>query len=91
MTRNNNIRSQTFTVIAPAAMSVLLVGDFTRWLVNPIPMEKCPGGVWKAGVRLPAGTHHYRFIVDGECRGALDCTLQTSNPLGREYAVLQVA
>jgi hypothetical protein len=30
-------QKQTFSINAPTALSVLLVGDFTRWQQNPIP------------------------------------------------------
>jgi hypothetical protein len=33
-------RKQTFTITAPGALSVQLMGDFTHWQERPISMEK---------------------------------------------------
>jgi len=82
---------QTFSFNAPAAMSVLLVGDFTHWQKSPVSMKKDPRGVWRATIPLPPGTYHYRFLVDGEWRDDPECTLRISNPYGSQNAVRQVA
>ena len=63
-----NGHAQTFSFRAPDALSVQLVGDFTQWQERPINLQKGVGGVWRTVVPLPAGTHHYRFLVDGEWR-----------------------
>jgi len=49
-------------------LSVQLVGDFTQWQERPIKLQKGADGVWRATVKLEPGTHHYRFLVDGEWR-----------------------
>ena len=61
-------RAQGFSFRAPEAISVQLVGDFTHWQEKPISLKKEAGGVWHASVELASGTHHYRFLVDGEWR-----------------------
>lgn len=38
---------------------VLLVGDFTNWLQNPIPMEKGKDGFF-ISIPLPKGDYHYK-------------------------------
>jgi 1,4-alpha-glucan branching enzyme len=81
---------QVFSFNAPAAMSVLLVGDFTHWQKNPVSLKKDDRGVWKAKVALEAGTHHYRFLVDGEWRDDPECTLRVPNPFGSQNAVRHV-
>jgi len=84
-------RKQTFRFTADDAQSVLLVGDFTHWQSQPIPMRKGAGGIWTATVELAPGTHSYRFIVDGEWRDDPECTIRVSNPYGGENMVRQVA
>lgn len=84
-------KKQTFSITAPDAMSVLLVGDFTHWQQNPIPLRKGKNGVWSVKVDLPPGTHHYRFIVDGEWHDDPECTLRVTNPFGTQNMVRQVA
>ncbi len=83
-------RKQTFSFNAPAALSVQLVADFTRWQEEPISLRKHPDGIWRATVELEPGTYHYRFLVDGEWRDDPECTLRVPNPFGTEDAVRTV-
>ena len=83
-------KKQTFSFQAPAAESVLLVGDFTHWQEQPIQLRKQKNGVWKASVPLPPGEYHYRFLVDGEWRDDPECTLRVDNPYGNKNSVRQV-
>lgn len=52
-TKNTETRLQTFSITAPGASSVMLVGDFTHWQDKPINMVKRQGGLWTASVNLP--------------------------------------
>lgn len=81
---------QTFAFNDPAAMSVLLVGDFTHWQSNPISLRKQPNGNWQTTVPLAPGTYHYRFLVDGEWRDDPECTVRVPNPYGEQDAVLVI-
>jgi 1,4-alpha-glucan branching enzyme len=83
-------KKQTFSLTAPEAMVVTLVGDFTEWQQNPIPLKKTQAGVWSVTVELTPGTHHYRFMVDGQWREDPECTLRVANPYGTENSVRQV-
>ena len=82
--------SQTFWFRAPDALSVQLAGDFTQWQERPIKLQKGADGVWRATVKLEPGTHHYRFLVDGEWRDDPECTLRAPNPFGGENMTRQV-
>jgi 1,4-alpha-glucan branching enzyme len=90
-TETGNGRTQTFSFTAPAAMSVQLAGDFTHWQQDPITMQKAADGIWRATVALTPGTHHYRFLVDGEWRDDPECNLHVPNPFGSRDAVREVA
>ncbi len=83
-------RKQPFRFTAPDARNVLLVGDFTHWQQKAIAMHRGKDGIWTTAVDLPPGTHHYRFIVDGEWTDDPDCTLRVPNPFGGENMVRQV-
>jgi 1,4-alpha-glucan branching enzyme len=87
----SSTRKQEFSFSAPSAMSVQLVGDFTQWQQNPINMKKGSEGIWHASVPLEPGTHHYRFLVDGQWRDDPECTLRVPNPYGGQDSVRQVA
>lgn len=93
MTRKSNHekskKTQTFSIAAPTAQSVQLVGDFTQWKEGPINLEK-EGGVWRTTVELEPGEHHYRFLVDGQWRDDPECALRVPNPYGSQDAVRQV-
>jgi 1,4-alpha-glucan branching enzyme len=89
--KHNSNKEQTFAITAPTALSVQLVGDFTHWQEKPITMKKERGGVWKAALELPPGTHHYRFLIDGQWHDDPECTLRVPNPFGSQDAVRQVA
>ena len=84
-------RQQTFAFSAPAALSVQLVGDFTQWQERPINLQKGADGVWRTTVELSSGTHHYRFLVDGQWRDDPECILRAPNPFGSEDMMRQVA
>jgi len=84
------VMSQTFYYRDPSATSVMLVGDFTHWRQSPISLRRESGGVWKASVPLTPGTHHYRFLVDGEWRDDPECTIRVPNPYGTQDNLVQV-
>ena len=88
---NGNGKKQTFAFTAPTAMSVQLVGDFTHWKDRPINLHKTQSGVWEKQVELEPGTHHYRFLVDGQWRDDPECTLRVPNPFGSQDMVRHVA
>ena len=90
MTKNKHSK-QVFQFVAPAAKSVMLVGDFTRWSQQGIPMQSDDNGIWTASVMLSPGAHRYRFIVDGEWRDDPACQSRAPNPFGSEDMVRQAA
>ena len=60
---------------APDAHIVYLGGDFNEWARNRDGLVFDPqfamqgpdsNGVWRMEVELPAGRHHYQFVVDGD-------------------------
>jgi 1,4-alpha-glucan branching enzyme len=88
---SGNGRAQMFSFRAPEAMSVQLVGDFTNWQEHPVSLHKSTSGVWQTIVDLSPGTHHYRFLVDGEWRDDPECGLRAPNPFGSQDMMRQVA
>jgi len=54
-----------FTLEAPGAAEVALVGDFNSW-GEPIGMnDDDEDGIWVAIASLDPGVYQYKFIVDG--------------------------
>ncbi|MFQ6131279.1 MAG: glycogen-binding domain-containing protein [Armatimonadota bacterium] len=52
----------------PGARQVYLAADFTDWQQSALRMRRRKAGedVFARVLNLPAGTHQYKFIVDGE-------------------------
>ncbi len=48
----------------PGPHAVLLAGSFSHWRL--IPMRRHQDGAFIATVRLPAGVHEYKFVVNGQ-------------------------
>jgi 1,4-alpha-glucan branching enzyme len=55
----------TFSIEAPEAKAVVLVGDFNNWDSEVHSMEKDVNGVWKKAMMLAPGQYEYKFIIDG--------------------------
>ncbi len=83
-------RKQTFSIAAPTAQSVQLVGDFTQWEKQPVNLRKKGNGIWGASVELEPGEHHYRFLVDGQWQDDPECSVRVQNPYGSQDAVRNV-
>ena len=81
---------ETFTLEAPEAKSVMLLGDFTDWESEPVAMKRQKNGTWKATVSLQPGTYQYRFKVDGEWRDDPDCPIRRANSYGGQNCVREV-
>ncbi len=83
-------KKEIFRFTAPTAETVLLVGDFTQWEKQALPMQKGRDGIWRAAVQLQPGAHSYRFIVDGEWCDDPECSMRVPNPFGTHDMVRQV-
>ena len=55
-----------FSIYAPQAKAVFLLGDFNDWDEQAHPLERQPDGAWRLEVPLNHGHHHYLFLVDGK-------------------------
>ncbi|MCC6651711.1 MAG: hypothetical protein IT348_11235, partial [Candidatus Eisenbacteria bacterium] len=54
-----------FTYAGAAKSSVALCGDFNNWAPLLNKMTQQSDGSWTVTVKLPAGKHAYKFLVDG--------------------------
>lgn len=81
-----------FTVQAPNARTVSVVGDFNGWDAGRHEMKRLPGNtVWEAWVRVEPGRYRYGFLIDGQLH-ALDSSRQSSidDELQRGVSILIV-
>lgn len=63
---NAKKRRITFSISAPAAEEVILLGDFNGWDPVKHPMKQDSNGMWKKIVMVPPGRYEYKFLVDGQ-------------------------
>jgi len=62
-----NIRKKIgFSLHAPQAKEVLLMGDFNQWNGKKHNMKKEKTGAWEKTLMLTPGTYEYKYIVDGK-------------------------
>lgn len=74
-----------------ADKGISLVGTFTGWTTEPIPLVEIEPDLWSAEVDLPPGRHEYRFVVDGgEWLSDPAATLSVANPWDGFNSVLIV-
>lgn len=61
----NSVRPTNFSLIAPDAQNVCVIGDFNNWSPNANPLKRQADGGWLAQVPMNHGHHRYIFLVDG--------------------------
>ncbi len=61
-------RKVTFSLRAPNAREVSLVGDFNNWDAGANPMKLDKDGSWKVSLIFPPGRYELKFLVDGKWR-----------------------
>ena len=54
-----------FTLLAPGAKQVALVGSFNSWVTSATPMTRQAGNVWSVVVPLKEGEHTFMYLIDG--------------------------
>ncbi len=59
--------SVRFSLVAPGAHRVSVVGAFNQWDPSANAMQLAEDGVtWTATLAMPVGKHSYAFVIDGE-------------------------
>jgi 5'-AMP-activated protein kinase regulatory beta subunit len=70
------------------AAEVYLAGGWRGW--KPVPMKKQQDGRFTLDVRIPRGTHEYKFLIDGQWITDPDHSHCTANPYGSLNSVARV-
>ncbi len=81
----------TFSVRAEVGSKVFLAGSFNNW--DPAAKEmtdKKGEGVFTATVSLPAGSHQYKFVIDGTWCADPECADWVQNEHGTLNSVKRV-
>jgi len=81
-----------FSIRAPAARRVSLVGDFDRWDPAALPMRASSDGeTWTLDVPLPPGRHVFAYAVDGGLRTDPTVARAVEDDFGVPSSVIVVA
>lgn len=78
-----------FSLYAPQAHSVVLIGDFNGWgSTAEVKLAPSGNGTWSVTVPLPAGRYQYAFLIDGQ-RWVTDprAEQRVNDDFGRQSAV----
>jgi 1,4-alpha-glucan branching enzyme len=89
-TKAGKAKKVDFSLLAPQAEKVSVVGDFNDWNLTKHPLKKDKKGAWKISLNLLPGTYQYRFFVDGEWQSDPNCTECVENPFGALNCVKKV-
>jgi len=82
--------STTFSLYAPDAHEVYVIGDFNNWRPDDLKAKKYKDGTWRKSVQIKPGTYHYLFLVDGQWWTDPANPNRLQNPFGSENSVLTV-
>ena len=88
--RKKAVPSTEFTIHAPDAREVHLVGEFNDWNGADYKMRRFKDGTWKKKVKLPPGRYEYRFVVDGAWWTDPENPERERNAFGSENSVANV-
>ena len=82
--------STEFTLYAPEASEVHLVGDFNDWNGADYKLRRFKDGTWKKKVKLKPGRYEYRFVVDGDWWTDPENPDRQRNTFGSENSVATI-
>ncbi|HVN94994.1 MAG TPA: isoamylase early set domain-containing protein [Syntrophorhabdaceae bacterium] len=80
----------TFTLRAPQASQVFVVGCFNEWNPMANPLVQDEDGTWSCSLYVEPGEHEYRFVVDGVwCDDPMNI-MRRSNEFGTQNCIIVV-
>lgn len=82
--------STVFSLYAPEAHEVFLIGDFNDWQTGELKARKFKDGRWTKSLPLKPGSYQYLFLVDGEWRLDPANAERANNPFGSQNSVITV-
>lgn len=79
-----------FSLMAPEAGEVFVVGDFNDWKNGKDKLRKFKTGLHKKNVKLQPGRYEYRFVVDGNWWTDPANEQRCRNAYGEDNSVLEI-
>ena len=80
-----------FSVFAPDASEVYVVGDFNNWNLDGESRMYKEGAFWAKRINLNSGRYRYRFVIDGKWTEDPNNPSKELNPYGEMDSLLEVA
>lgn len=89
--RRESGKAVRFEIAAARDSKVYVAGTFNHWNPNTHPLDHHPeDGVFRATLHLPAGTHEYKFVVNGVWHLDAACPNWVLNEHGTLNSVVRV-
>ena len=79
-----------FSYLSREATSVLIAGDFSRWIAEPLVLVDESIGLWQKIIQLDSGTYHYKFLVNDVWRTDPSNQLTKTNRYGGIDSVITI-
>lgn len=79
-----------FSVLAPEAKEVYIVGDFNEWKLDTTSRMEHDNGTWKKKMDLTPGKYRYRFVIDGKWTEDAGNPSKAMNPYGTLDSLIEV-
>jgi chromosome partitioning protein len=80
-----------FSVFAPDAKEVFLVGEFNNWRADDNSRMTGEKGTWQKKLGLNPGKYRYRFVIDGSWIEDTANPLKELNPYGSQDSLVEVS
>jgi len=80
-----------FSVFAPDAKEVFLVGEFNNWQADDNSRMNPDNGNWQKKLGLNPGKYRYRFVIDGSWIEDSANPLKEMNPYGSQDSLVEVS
>jgi chromosome partitioning protein len=85
------INDALFSVSAPDAKEVYLVGDFNDWKLDDTSLMLHENGTWRKKMPLKSGRYRYRFVIDGKWTEDSNNPVKEVNPFGSVDSLIEVS
>ncbi len=79
-----------FSFVNRDVSSVLIAGDFNRWVAEPLILVDETSGLWQKIVPMSMGTYHYKFLVNDVWQPDPFNPISETNPYGGLDSVITV-
>ncbi|MDP2904948.1 MAG: AAA family ATPase [Candidatus Omnitrophota bacterium] len=79
-----------FSISAPDAQEVHVVGDFNDWKLDDSSLMARDNGVWSKNLPLKSGKYRYRFVIDGKWTEDSNNPVKETNPYGSVDSLIEI-